>query len=130
MNIVLFIFLNLTIVFDANYNINSNPFVGHWKAQWSMSKNNQFVLSSDKSSLMHGFFSFEKEGRVSIKGFGYPECLFSADTISYNANWFTNNNQLFIGKNEENQFNYDIKSIKNNEIKLTLLGDISLILTK
>ena len=58
MNIVLFIFLNLTIVFDTNYNINSNPFVGHWKAQWSMSQNNQFVLSSDKSSLMHGFFSF------------------------------------------------------------------------
>jgi len=130
MNIFLFIFLNLTIVLDTNYNINSNPFVGHWKAQWSMSKNNQFVLSSDKSSSMHGLFSFEKEGSVSIKGFGHPDCLFSEDTISYTANWFTTTTQLFIGHNEENKFNYDIKSIKNNEIQLTLLGDISLILTK
>tara|TARA_B100000929_G_C15197288_1_gene314473 strand:- start:37 stop:423 length:387 start_codon:yes stop_codon:yes gene_type:complete len=126
----LVIFLNLTILFDANYNMNSNPFVGHWKAQWSMSKNSQFVLSSDKSSLMYGFFSFEKEGSVSIKGFGYPDCLFSEDTISYNTNWFTFNNQLFIGNNEENKFNYNIQSIKNNEIKLILLDDISLILTK
>jgi len=130
MNILFIVFLQFSQFFEINYEDESNSLLGSWRAEWSISKNNKFFLSSSKSSVMHGLISFDNKGSVIIQGFGYPDCLFSEDTIIYNTKWFVKNEQLIIGDKVSNQFYYNIKSIDSNKITMTILNDINLVLTK
>ena len=109
---------------------NSDIFLGNWNAVWSIPNKGFVSFPSAKSNIMLGYFSFEKNGTVYIQGFGNPDCLFSSDTISYNANWSIHNNKLIVGHNRLNQFEYKISSIKKDKIELILLDDISLVLRK
>ena len=79
---------------------------------------------------MLGYVFFDKNGNVYLEGFGNSDCIFSSDTISYNTSWDIQDNKLIIGNSQFNQFEYKINSIKKDEIRLTLLDDISLVLRK
>ena len=130
MNIFLIIFLCFDIFFEISCENKLKPFLGHWKAEWSISKNRESFLNTTKSPIMHGVFSFNNKGSVLIQGFGYPNCLFSEDTIIYNANWLIKDGQLVVGNKEKNEFYYNIESLDSTKIKMTLLDDIHLILSK
>ena len=109
---------------------NPNIFHGNWEAIWSLSNKNLNSLPSTKSNTMLGYVSFDKNGNVYLEGFGNSDCIFSSDTISYNTSWDIQGNILIIGNSQFNQFEYKINSIKKDEIRLTLLDDISLVLRK
>ena len=109
---------------------NSNIFHGNWKAVWSISKKNLDSIPSPKTNTMLGHVSFEENGKVYLEGFGNSDCIFSSDTISYNTSWTIQNNKLIVGHNQLNQFEYKINSLAKDEIQLTLLDDISLVLRK
>jgi len=109
---------------------NSNVFHGNWKAVWSISKKNLDSMPSPKTNTMLGHVAFEENGKVYLEGFGNSDCIFSSDTISYNTIWTIQNNKLIVGHNQLNQFEYKINSLAKDEIRLTLLDDISLVLRK
>jgi len=125
MKIVFFIF-----TFTSFNLFNPNIFHGNWEAIWSLSKKNLNSLPSTKSNTMLGYISFDKNGNVYLEGFGNSDCIFSSDTISYNTSWDIQGNKLIIGNSQFNQFEYKINSIKKDEIRLTLLDDIILVLRK
>ena len=113
-----------------NNMFNSNVFHGNWKAVWSISKKNLDSMQSLKTNTMLGHVSFEENGKVYLQGFGNSDCIFSSDTITYNTSWTIQNNILIVGHNQLNQFEYKINSLAKDEIQLTLLDDISLVLRK
>ena len=108
-----------------NNMFNSNIFHGNWKAIWSISKKNLDSIPSPKTNTMLGHVSFEENGKVYLEGFGNSDCIFS-----YNTSWTIQNNKLIVGHNQLNQFEYKINSLAKDEIQLTLLDDISLVLRK
>ena len=130
MKSTLLVFLYLMLLTQSDYRTKSDTFLGDWKAQWSISSNDKLVKDTSASFVMNGVFSFHNNGSVVIKGFGYPGCIFSEDTIMYQTRWFLNLDQLVIGNDKTNQFSYQIETADSDHIKLLLLGDIHLILDK
>jgi len=129
MKFIFFAFIFISTLTNNNM-FNSNVFHGNWKAVWSISKKNLDSMPSPKTNTMLGHVAFEENGKVYLEGFGNSDCIFSSDTISYNTIWTIQNNKLIVGHNQLNQFEYKINSLAKDEIRLTLLDDISLVLRK
>ena len=129
MKIIFSLFIFISTFTNSNV-FNSNIFHGNWEAVWSISKTKLDSIPSAKTKTMLGYVSFEENGKVYLEGFGNSDCIFSSDTISYNTSWTIQNNKLIVGHNQLNRFEYQINSLAKDEIRLTLLDDISLVLRK
>ena len=129
MKIIFSLFIFISTLTNSNI-FNSNIFHGNWGAVWSISKTKLDSIPSAKTKTMLGYVSFEENGKAYLEGFGNSDCIFSSDTISYNTSWTIQNNKLILGHNQLNRFEYQINSLAKDEIRLTLLDDISLVLRK
>ena len=105
--------------------------VGSWKAYWETDPNSYPELKTEKKFTMDGFLEFTKDGQLSISAYGYPECIFSVDTIQHQLNWKIKNDTIhFISGNDPYGIPYKINEIENELVRLQLMDDITLTLFK
>ncbi len=107
-----------------------SEWLGNWAARWEMSP--QAYPDMKKFEFyMNGVFGFTKDS-LTIRGNGFPNCVFGIDTLSYTQSWYVVNDTLFLtNKNSEIPgISYQIVKKEKKHIKLQLVDDIFVTLTK
>jgi hypothetical protein len=107
-----------------------NSLSGKWKARWELNNPELNEVFSPEQMVMDGEVIFEQD-RVRIRAFGFEGCVFTSDT-SENILSFEKNDSILnlMISNRQVIFSYMIKEEKNNYLRLLLMDDISLTLTK
>ena len=104
--------------------------IGKWRAFWETSGDGLINLSKDDLT-MHGFMTFDTEGKVTIDAFGHEGCIFSSDTLTHQLNWKLEEGVLrFIDQEDDHGLPYKIQNMQKEEIQLKLLEDIYLTLKR
>lgn len=102
---------------------------GKWEAHWQTPPES-YPGISDVDFTMNGFFEF-KNDNVTVTAQGYPGCLFGVDTISHTQSWKVSNDSLFLFTDPEvMSITYKVNAISEDTIKLQLMEDIFVTLTK
>ena len=105
--------------------------VGEWKAHWETSVDESLMELDETSLKMDGTIRFMEDGKVEIAAFGFDGCIFSSDTMSNVLSWQLDDTVLrFIDKQDDHGLPYTINKFSRNELKLTLLEDINLTLSR
>lgn len=107
-----------------------NSLSGKWKARWELNNPDLSEIFSPEQMIMDGEVIFE-HNHARIRVFGFEGCAFTSDT-SENILSFEKNDSILNLMNSDKQviFSYVIKEEKNNYLRLLLMDDISLTLTK
>ncbi len=107
-----------------------NSLSGKWKARWELNNPDLNDIFSSEQMIMDGEVIFD-QGHARIRAFGFDGCAFTSDT-SENILSFEKNDSILNLMNSDKQviFSYVIKEEKNNYMRLLLMDDISLTLTK
>ncbi len=103
--------------------------LGSWDAQWTtLATSYPGVDNVDFS--MNGLINFNEDS-VRIRAYGYKGCIFSEDTLSHALRWSVTGDTLHL-INEDNVrgMSYQILSKTSQEVRLQLMEDIFLTLTK
>lgn len=104
---------------------------GTWLAQWVTDPASYPDVDPSTNFTMNGKFIFEEEGSLSIVAYGYPNCIFSSDTLSHSLNWQLKNDTLsLINDNDVHGMTYQVLELSEKKIKLQLMEDIFLHLTR
>ncbi len=105
--------------------------VGEWKAHWETKADESFSELKAENLQMEGIIKFNSDGRVEIAAFGYEGCIFSDDTLRNTLNWKIDDSVIrFIDSGDDNGLPYTINKFTSNEMRLTLLEDINLTLSR
>lgn len=105
--------------------------LGDWKAQWVTDPASYPDVDPATNFTMNGKFIFEETGKLTIVAYGYPKCIFSSDTLSHSLNWELKNDTLkLINENDIHGMTYQVKELQADKIKLQLMEDIFLFLTR
>lgn len=103
---------------------------GDWAATWETDSASYAGISGITDYTMSGRFIF-KGDRLNIKAFGFEGCVFNRDTLDHELNWkITGDSLILINEEDVPGMIYQIKSQTDKEIKLQLMEDISLTLTR
>jgi len=108
----------------------SGPFEGSWHARWFAQPGAFEGVGSDVKLEMYGRFDFLKDS-LTIHAYGFPGCLFGADTLVHTQAWEMAGDSLFLltDQNRRGIF-YLIKEKKADNVQLQLMDDIFISLTK
>jgi len=122
----------LVFMFGCNSEKNKqDEILGIWQAHWETKFDDNMPELSSEHLKMNGIINFMSDGKVEISAYGYDGCIFSDDTLNNTLNWKMDDSVLrFIDSGDEHGLPYTINKFSSNELKLTLLEDISLTLTK
>lgn len=103
---------------------------GKWKARWELNNPELKNVFSPEQMIMNGEVIFQQD-QARIRAFGFEGCAFTSDT-SENLLSFEKNDSILNLMNADKQviFSYVIQEQKHNYLKLLLMDDISLTLTK
>lgn len=102
---------------------------GSWSAEWETPPE-AYPGVEDMEFYMDGQFLFTKDSLTKTV-FGYPGCIFAIDTLSHTQSWYVSNDTLFLINDKESPgMTYRIASKEENRIRLQLLEDIFVTLTK
>jgi hypothetical protein len=103
---------------------------GKWKARWELNNPELKDVFSPEQMIMDGEVIFEQD-QAKIRAFGFEGCAFTSDT-SENLLSFEKNDSTLNLMNADHQviFSYVVQEQKPNYLKLLLMDDISLTLTK
>ena len=124
--VVLFLLVILTGCTSSEDDI----FQGKWTAKWTTDPEGYGDLAKDLEFEMDGFFGFE-EDELTIEAFGYKGCVFGSDTLEHTLSWKVRGDILELQNNpEEPGIQYKILTQTDSEIKLQLVEDIFITLTK
>ena len=102
--------------------------VGEWNAEWETLPGSQGTSSENSLSYnMTGKVIFRPDGSVDVVGYGYPGCVFSSDTLKNQLRWTLEAGSLNM-QNTKDHFDlrYSINELKEGELRLTLMEDITL----
>lgn len=128
-SVIAFIYLTYTAC-ETNRQQN-HELIGEWKACWETKADESFSELKTENLRMDGIITFSPDGKVEITAFGYEGCIFSDDTLRNVLNWKLDDTVLrFIDQQDEYGLPYTIQKFTNNEMQLTLLEDINLILRR
>jgi hypothetical protein len=107
--------------------------IGNWEAKWVSGENwsKQLPMERELYLEMNGKMVFEKNHELTITGYGYPGCIFSADTIENTLKWELDSNVINL-YNQADSFimAYQIQEINGDMLKFLFLEDIEITLTK
>lgn len=107
-----------------------NILEGKWKATWKTTKEAFPEVSSDIALTMEGWVDFNND-KVTITAYGYPGCIFSADTLEHSQKWVLKNDTLeLLNEGDIHGISYLLKEKSNDNIELVLMGDIYLSLSR
>lgn len=108
----------------------SNVVIGDWDVQWITSPDKG--MNTDSINLtMNGKMLIKNDNQITIEAYGYKGCIFGTDTLIHTLNWEVKGDTLNL-KNPNDVFGipYIIKESSDKKIKLQLLEDVFLFLTK
>ena len=97
------------------------PLLGQWEAEWH-------TKSLDgKNQSMKGELYFTNHGKVKVMAYGYQGCYFMSDTSTNEMTWELNDDTLHLHvANDDFGFDYQVRELHNDQVKLSLLEDIYL----
>lgn len=102
--------------------------LGSWNAQWT--KANPEEGFTGNQLKMDGKMVFNEDG-VKITVYGFDGCIFFADTVVSNLKWKIEDSVIrFIDLSDDQGLPYNIESITNQEVKLSLMEDIYITLKR
>ena len=105
--------------------------LGLWNAHWQTEADASMPDLSDENLHMTGVINFMEDGKVEISAFGFDGCIFYEDTLMNTLNWKISDSELrFIDQGDDQGLPYTINKFSSNELHLTLLDDINLILSR
>jgi hypothetical protein len=108
-----------------------NPFFGKWKAQWDADAVSFPEAAPNSIFTMNGSFEFSEDQKVTVTAFGFPGCIFSADTLVHTLDWTKQNDTLnLVNRGEKYGIMYKILQLSESKMKLQLMEDIHITLTK
>lgn len=127
-------FLLLSLFFLLTYcsdkKSEKSLFEGKWKANWSTSKEAFPEVGNEVALKMEGWVEFDND-EITITAFGYPGCIFSADTITHSQKWVLRSDTLeLLNEGDRRGISYLLKEKSDSRIRLVLMGDIFLDLTR
>ena len=103
--------------------------LGNWKAKWETLPESYPTLE-DMELYMNGNFIFSNDSLI-VKANGFDGCIFNSDTLTHTQSWFVSNDTLFlINDPDQPGMIYTVKSKSETKIKLQLMNDIFVTLTK
>ncbi len=107
-----------------------NSLSGKWRARWELNNPELNNVFKPEQMIMEGEVIFD-ENQARIRAFGFDGCAFTSDT-SENVLSYKKNDSILNLMNSDEQviFSYVIKDEKYRYLKLLLMDDISLTLTK
>jgi len=127
-----FLLLSLFVLFTFCNDKNSEKslFQGKWKANWSTSKEAFPEVGNDVALNMEGWVEFD-EDEVTITAYGFPGCIFSADTLTHSQKWVLRSDTLeLLNEGDMRGISYLLKEKTDSRVQLVLMGDIFLDLTR
>ncbi|MEO9868980.1 hypothetical protein [Ekhidna sp.] len=102
---------------------------GTWTAEWETPPES-YPGVEDMEFYMDGNFNFTTDS-LTVTANGYPDCIFNIDTLSHTQSWYVSNDTLFLLNEPDTPgMTYKIASKSENRIKLQLMEDIFVTLTK
>ncbi|MCV9388257.1 hypothetical protein [Reichenbachiella ulvae] len=105
--------------------------VGKWDVQWVTTPDESAQVSPDTNYTMNGVFDIKKDGKITISAYGYENCIFGKDTLVHTLQWEMYGDTLNV-KNKGDEFGmpYKILQATSDRVKLQLVEDVFLILSK
>ena len=133
------IFLCFTFIFLLS--CNSEPekprpseWQGVWQAKWETPP--ESYPDIDAEFKMNGIFTFEGDS-LTVQVNGFDGCIFHSDTLVHTQSWYIEQNTsaidsvlVLFNDPESPGMTYKVNSKSSGEIKLQLLDDIFITLTK
>lgn len=102
---------------------------GTWNAEWETPPES-YPGIEDMEFYMDGKFVFTQDSLTKTVH-GYPGCIFAVDTLSHTQSWYVSNDTLFLINDKESPgMTYKIAEKSDDRIKLQLLEDIFVTLSK
>ena len=107
-----------------------DPILGSWDARWELINPDLNQVYRQDQRIMNGQVFFDLN-QARICAYGFEGCAFKTDTAE-NILYFRKENGLLnlINAGEHVIFSYRIAEENNNQLKLLLMDDISLTLTR
>jgi hypothetical protein len=107
------------------------PFSGKWRAQWDTDAVSFPEAAPNAIFTMDGSFEFSEAKKVTVIAFGFPGCIFSSDTLVHTLEWIKLGDTLsLVETGEKYGINYKILQLSDDKMKLELMEDILITLTK
>ena len=126
---IVFLFFGCSSSSSNETNNNLNGWQGKWNARWETSPEDYQGVQNMKF-YMDGEFVFDKKN-LSITAYGFPGCIFNTDTLSNTQGWYTSKDTLYLVNSQDSWgINYSIKHQSNNKIRLQMMADIFVTLTR
>ena len=120
----------LTFTFCSEGEQTKKALQGKWKANWTTSKEAFPDVSDEIAMTMEGWIEFNND-EVTITAYGYPGCIFSADTLEHSQKWAMRNDTLeLLNEGDAHGIAYLMEERSDDHIQLVLMGDIFLNLTR
>ena len=109
----------------------AQEWIGTWKAEWETPPESpSYAGIVDMEFYMDGMFVFTEDS-LTVQNNGYPGCIFADDTLKHTQLWRVSEGTLSTFNSLDNPgMTYQIKSIEENRIKLQLMEDIFVTLSK
>ncbi|MBR9999914.1 MAG: hypothetical protein KFF73_13135 [Cyclobacteriaceae bacterium] len=133
MNKIAALFLFAVIMFsgcgkeDVQY---ADPISGKWKARWELMNPVMHDFFQDEQRIMDGEVFFYMN-QAKIRAFGFEGCAFKTDTSENILHFKKENGMLkLIDSDDDVIFSYLIANESDDLLKLLLMEDISLTLTR
>ncbi|UXX80341.1 hypothetical protein N7E81_04415 [Reichenbachiella carrageenanivorans] len=110
----------------------SNSLVGDWKVQWITYPEQNAPANDSINYTMNGLMNIKGDGKITINAYGYENCIFGTDTLIHTLNWKLENDTTLNLTNDGDKYGipYTIKDFSENKIKLQLVQDVYLFLSK
>ncbi|WP_425389753.1 hypothetical protein [Ekhidna sp.] len=110
-------------------NLRPSEWQGTWVAEWETPPES-YPGIEDMEFYMDGRFIFNEDSLTKVV-YGYPGCIFAIDTLSHTQSWYVSNDTLFLVNGPDSPgMTYRVSSKSESRIKLQLMDDIFVTLTK
>lgn len=103
---------------------------GTWKANWTTSRAAFPEVDEEVALTMEGWVEFDDD-EITITAYGYPGCIFSADTLRHSQKWVIKKDTLeLLNDGDMHGISYIVRQNSADHVQLVLMGDIYLDLTR
>ncbi|MEP2023047.1 MAG: hypothetical protein ABJH98_15435 [Reichenbachiella sp.] len=110
----------------------SKTLVGDWKVQWITYPDKNAPANDSINYTMNGEMNIKGDGKITINAYGYQNCIFGTDTLIHTLNWDLPSDSVLNLTNDGDKYGipYSILDLSENKVKLQLVEDVYLFLTK
>lgn len=108
-----------------------DEYIGDWNVQWITYPDKGMEMDPNINLTMNGKMIIRDDCTVTIHAYGYEGCIFQSDTLENTLNWEVSGDTLnLLNEGDEFGIPYVVKEVSENKMKLQLVQDIFLFLSK